>query len=305
MKFHVSALSFITFLVSICYLIRFFNSGNAASDRYYRSSLIIAEIRSSLSIGLHYIETAVESKISHTLSYLSEKSPFFESSSTGGFNDHSNDRHSDKKGYDHRHLVSHEDILSLGLDTSIFNVVKKKKKSKANGTANMILNDTKIELKTGDTAKVAKIDTKSNNSSTDTTLKSNAKKGSVTNNKNSKISEAFIMGVDENNLPVKIYEINHQELKKNTEETGNKSVINDIKINNISPVINNTVIEKQLVVDLNVRNFNLSDNNNGSKKSDGKLFYMYDLEEKYWWRWPDQGADCTQSGYMSQVIDVS
>lgn len=300
----VSALSFITVLVSICYLIRFYNSGNAASDRYYRSSLIITEITSSLSFGLHYIETAVKSKISHTLSYLSEKSPFVETSTTGGFNDHSNTRRNDKKSYDHRHLVSHEDILSLGLDTSIFNVVKKKKKSKANGTAYMVLNDTKIELKIN-YKNAVKIDTKSDNSSTDTTLKSNAKKGSVTNNKNPKVSETFIMGVDENNLPVKIYDLNHQELKKNTEESGKKTAINAIRINNISTTLNNTVIEKQLVVDLNVRNFNLSDNNNGSKKSDGKLFYMYDLEEKYWWRWPDKGADCTQSGYMSQVIVVS
>jgi hypothetical protein len=30
----------------------------------------------------------------------------------------------------------------------------------------------------------------------------------------------------------------------------------------------------------------------------GKLFYMYELEEKYWWRWPVPGTDCSQNGYV-------
>jgi hypothetical protein len=30
----------------------------------------------------------------------------------------------------------------------------------------------------------------------------------------------------------------------------------------------------------------------------GKLFYMYDLEEKFWWRWPAPGTDCSKNGYV-------
>ena len=29
-----------------------------------------------------------------------------------------------------------------------------------------------------------------------------------------------------------------------------------------------------------------------------KLFYLYDLPEEFWWRWPDPKADCTQNGYL-------
>jgi hypothetical protein len=275
-----------------------YNSGHTAlSDTYYRSSLIIVdEIRSTLSFGLRYVETALESKISYALSYLGNRNLFFDTNiinNTGGYNDHSKNEHNDKKNQDHRYLISQVDSLSLGLDTSIFNVVKKKIKSKANITENALLNASTIELETSDKTKVVKIDSKSSGINKDTPSKSNAEKRSVTNDKNlNKItSEAFIMGVDENDLPVKIYEDNHQELK--VEVSGNKTRIN-IKLDNILPVnpnpsllpaINNSLIstENKIAVDLNVRNFNLSDNNNHSKKIDGNLFYMYDLEEKYWY----------------------
>jgi len=28
------------------------------------------------------------------------------------------------------------------------------------------------------------------------------------------------------------------------------------------------------------------------------LFYMYDLPEEYWWRWPVEGSDCSENGYV-------
>lgn len=32
--------------------------------------------------------------------------------------------------------------------------------------------------------------------------------------------------------------------------------------------------------------------------SDGKLFYMYDLDKEFWWRWPLPGTDCSGNGYV-------
>ena len=29
-----------------------------------------------------------------------------------------------------------------------------------------------------------------------------------------------------------------------------------------------------------------------------KLFYMYDLDEEFWWRWPVDGSDCSGNGYV-------
>ena len=30
----------------------------------------------------------------------------------------------------------------------------------------------------------------------------------------------------------------------------------------------------------------------------GKLFYMYPMEEKYWWRWPGNNTDCSKNKYV-------
>lgn len=31
-----------------------------------------------------------------------------------------------------------------------------------------------------------------------------------------------------------------------------------------------------------------------------KLFYIYELPKKFWWRWPDPKANCSESGYLGQ-----
>ena len=37
-----------------------------------------------------------------------------------------------------------------------------------------------------------------------------------------------------------------------------------------------------------------------NKASDyqGPFFYMYDLPEEFWWRWPNPGTDCSENGYV-------
>ena len=32
--------------------------------------------------------------------------------------------------------------------------------------------------------------------------------------------------------------------------------------------------------------------------SEGPFFFMYDLPEEFWWRWPDPGTDCSENGYV-------
>ena len=36
----------------------------------------------------------------------------------------------------------------------------------------------------------------------------------------------------------------------------------------------------------------------GSNSSE-PLFYIYPLDESYWWRWPKEGSDCNAAGYLS------
>ena len=36
-----------------------------------------------------------------------------------------------------------------------------------------------------------------------------------------------------------------------------------------------------------------------SKTSDEKLFYMYELDEKFWWAWPEEGTNCDKNKYIN------
>lgn len=38
----------------------------------------------------------------------------------------------------------------------------------------------------------------------------------------------------------------------------------------------------------------ISGGNNESKD----LFYIHELDEEFWWRWPVNGTDCTSNGYV-------
>ena len=36
----------------------------------------------------------------------------------------------------------------------------------------------------------------------------------------------------------------------------------------------------------------------GADAVDKRLFFMYDLDEEFWWRWPVDGSDCSGNGYV-------
>jgi hypothetical protein len=38
-----------------------------------------------------------------------------------------------------------------------------------------------------------------------------------------------------------------------------------------------------------------------SLPQDEKLFYMYELDEKYWWGWPEPNSDCTKNKYIKSI----
>lgn len=294
---YFSGLTLIIFPVFVWYWMKVYDVNDiTSSDPFYHASLIVSDrIKSILSFRLDNNETPSGSKILYEQSYLSDKKlsiDMYEMSRDSNDNENngnSNNGHNDQEDHNQRYLVSHVDSLSLGLDASIFNIVKKKKKLKSNITANTAGNVTTKDLEKNNNVKMINIDIKSDNVTENTTiLKRDIDKASVTNDKKSKISvsENFIMGVDENNLPVKIYEINDllkkievSEKKPLINEIKLKPLINELKLNNVSNIkISVPETEKTMVIE-NLRNFNLSDNNNNSKKIDGKLFYMYDLEE--------------------------
>ena len=43
------------------------------------------------------------------------------------------------------------------------------------------------------------------------------------------------------------------------------------------------------------------DSNQDSLLQDDRLFYMYELEEKYWWAWPEPNSDCSRNKYVKAV----
>ena len=37
----------------------------------------------------------------------------------------------------------------------------------------------------------------------------------------------------------------------------------------------------------------------------GPLYYIYDLPEEYWWRWPKPGTDCSENGYVGHEHSIN
>lgn len=57
------------------------------------------------------------------------------------------------------------------------------------------------------------------------------------------------------------------------------------KTKTIGPVLNNTAAKEP---------FSPHRNDENSEP----LFYMYELDEEFWWRWPVAGSDCSSNGYL-------
>ena len=120
-----------------------------------------------------------------------------------------------------------------------------------------------------------------------------------------KESEGILMGVDENSQPV-VMKTQHDSIKENhgasqaiVIESNNMDKQGTIKIDlpssdrtssgsaadKTSEITGITPIQKQT---------NIDDHNvlGGDLDMDTSLFYMYDLDETFWWRWPNPDTDC-------------
>lgn len=49
---------------------------------------------------------------------------------------------------------------------------------------------------------------------------------------------------------------------------------------------------------INVSSVEVVDRNSQKEKKDSGLFFIYDLDEEFWWRWPVDGSDCSGNGYV-------
>jgi hypothetical protein len=147
--------------------------------------------------------------------------------------------------------------LSLGLETSILSVSKRKKgKTKLNSTnadsgapvpRSQLLSETKI-----DTAGSPKVE----------------------------LDEA-VMGVDENGLPVIMNVPKFDKLKSKAE--------NIVDSQNQSSKLAETSASADIVLE---KKKNVPILIPEPKNPEDQLFYMYDLGEEFWWRWPKPESDC-------------
>jgi hypothetical protein len=155
--------------------------------------------------------------------------------------------------------------LSLGLETSILGVSKRKKvKTIVNSTntdsggsvpRSQLLSETKIV-----TAGSTKVE----------------------------LDEA-VMGVDENGLPVKMNIPKFDRLKNETEnvlDSQNRSSKIVVASASAEGIESNNMLEKKKNVPIPIPE---------PKSPEDQLFYMYDLGEEFWWRWPKPESDCRYS----------
>jgi hypothetical protein len=150
--------------------------------------------------------------------------------------------------------------LSLGLETSILGVSKRKKvKTKVNST-----------------------NTDSGGSVPRSQLLSETKKFTAGSTK-VELDEA-VMGVDENGLPVKMNIPKFDKLENKTEnvlDSQNQSSKIVVASASAEGIESNNMLEKK-------KNVPIPE----PKSPEDQLFYMYDLGEEFWWRWPKPESDC-------------
>ena len=65
---------------------------------------------------------------------------------------------------------------------------------------------------------------------------------------------------------------------------------------------NNTTVVKENAVSIKSSQHTTSNESiaviSAANEHSGPLFYMYDLGEEFWWRWPVDGSDCSGNGYV-------
>ena len=122
-----------------------------------------------------------------------------------------------------------------------------------------------------------------------------------------------LMGVDENNNPVVMRPITSTVSEKigqpnrNAYDTPVKGETSSSNISSsssssssnsdskrVSGVSNVSQVKAAPIKSIQFKNISINTTtmNISSENVDGKLFYMYDLDEEFWWRWPHPDADC-------------
>lgn len=201
-------------------------------------------------------------------------------------------------GFSNRKLKSAADMaISLGLETSI--LPQKKKKDQTNKELQKA--DVINSPKNSSSAVIGVDFTTSLNTAVDATGASTAATSTVKHLE--KESEGVLMGVDENGQPVVMktstnylpesHDASQSSLIGSYTVKGiktDKSDGSDGKsgaVNTTSELTETTPRGKELNIATDESKTSSSDYDSGSS-----LFYMYELDEKFWWRWPDPNTDC-------------
>jgi hypothetical protein len=155
--------------------------------------------------------------------------------------------------------------LSLGLETSILSV-SKRKKATSKTTANTTI-------------------TNSAATAPRSQLLSEGKKDAA-GKPNVELDEV-VMGVDENGLPVKMKSILKSDMVKKAAENildgQNQKKTDKVASTLADSVKSDSILEKKKEIPVPVPE---------QKNVEDQLFYMYDLGEEFWWRWPKPESDC-------------
>lgn len=121
--------------------------------------------------------------------------------------------------------------------------------------------------------------------------------------------EDILMGVDENNNPVQMRTASaaSRVSKSNgnaiTQKGTSSSGRVDVKKSSETLGANQGTISSFKTIEYTNTSADAGTHNSSVDVDvEGKLFYMYDLDEEFWWRWPHPDADCRYVDTLQQYI---
>lgn len=105
-------------------------------------------------------------------------------------------------------------------------------------------------------------------------------------------SEEILMGVDENGKPVQMKSSKNSVRIKSGGNAKSKDKKEKSKIP--TTITTTTIVDPKNVPMIYSENIpkNIPKNIPENIDPEKELFYMYDLDEEFWWRWPQPGTDC-------------
>ena len=196
----------------------------------------------------------------------------------------------------------------LGLEASILDFGQKKKSKSSSSNNKNNNNNNNNNNSSNNSANIVTKTTSNNNNNININ-------NTITNNNNNNNSSSLIpivQNINTNSIPTPAPKMNLASLDAikaatdatseasktiaNSRISNDKTNLNQLKLPSIKKA--DSISKPGITIDNNIQKKISTDFKIISEDTSQSLFYMYDLEEEFWWRWPEPGTDCSGNGYV-------